>query len=148
MPFESAPHSDASDGLAEDSVSKYLSEKHATLANDYRTPDGKYSESCTLIAADVAKLLLAGGKKPHIVSVRGTPVSNSSFIATEPLFPVQYSGRVRWGGHVVCVYDGLVYDPMVGRTVPLDQYGKEAFGADVTMKTIIAQDAVEQFVSR
>ena len=34
----------------------------------YRTPDGKYSESCSYIAKEIARILLKLGKKPFIVS--------------------------------------------------------------------------------
>ena len=126
----------------------YLSEKSKTLLNDYRTPDGNYSKSCSLIAVDIAKMLLEEGKRPEIVSITGKRIDNPNIIVHEPLKPVQYEGRVSWGGHTVCVCDGLVYDPMIGRPLPIEEYAHKAFGADVEMSTVVPENKIEKFVNR
>jgi hypothetical protein len=130
------------------SVLNYLLEKNRTLINDYRAPDSNYAESCTLIAMDIAKILLGEGKRPEIISVTGKRVANPSIIANEPLKPVQYDGRVSWGAHIVCACDGLIYDPMIGRPMPTDKYAQDAFGDDVEMQTIVTKDKIEEFVGR
>jgi hypothetical protein len=128
------------------SVLDYLAEKNKTLVKDYRTPDDNYSESCSLIAKNIAKTLVKEGKKPRIISVTGKRIPNSS--NRESLQPVQYAGRVSWGAHVVCVCDGLVYDPMIGRPLPLEEYAHEAFGCDVEIETLISEDEIEEFVNK
>ncbi len=130
----------------ESSVLSYLAEKNRTLINDYKTPDGNYAESCGLIAIDIARLLLKEAKQPSIMSVNGKRVDNPAIIANEPLVPVQYNGRVKWGGHTVCVCDGLVYDPMIGKPVSIEQYAHEAFGAEIEMKITVTEDRISDFV--
>ena len=127
-------------------VLKYLADKNRTLINDYRTPDSNYAESCGLIAVDIARMLLQEGKKPSIFSVRGKRVADPGIIANEPLVPVQYGGRVRWGGHTVCVCEGLVYDPMFSEPISVEMYAHEAFGTDIEMKTTVAEDKIADFV--
>ena len=129
-------------------VLRYLADKHKSLLNDYHTPEGNYAESCAVIAADIAKILIKDGKKPTIVSITGKRIDNPHIIASEPLEPVQYEGRVSWGGHTVCVCEGMVYDPMIGRPLPIEEYAHEAFGTDIKMKTMVAEDKIEEFVSR
>lgn len=130
----------------ENPVGRYLAKKNKTLMNDYRTPDGKYAEHCGLIAVDIAKMLLQEGKRPSLVSIRGKRVANPDIVANEPLIPVQYGGRVQWGGHIVCVCEGVVYDPMIGEPLPLATYAQEAFGADVDMETDVDEDRIADLV--
>jgi hypothetical protein len=126
----------------------YLEDRNKILLNDYHTPDGNYAESCGLIAADIAKMLIKDGKKPTIVSIAGKRINDPYIIANETLEPKQYEGRVSWAGHTVCVCEGLVYDPMIGKPLPIGEYAHEAFGNDVEMKTIVTEDKIEEFVNR
>jgi len=133
---------------AETSVLDYLTEKNKTLKNDYTTPDGKYAESCTLIAIDIAKILLSEGKKPEIIFVTGKRIDNPHIIASESLRPTQYSGKISWGGHVVCACEGMIYDPMIGEPVQTEDYAHKAFGGDIEMKTTVTQDEIEEFIKK
>ena len=67
-------------------VLDYLCNKHSTIANDYRAPDGRYSEHCGLIAIDIAKLLLAAGRQPYIAKV-SEDVREGSVIRSKTLTP-------------------------------------------------------------
>jgi len=78
-------------------VMDYLSKKYETLKNDYKTKDGKHSEHCGRIAIDIAELLLQGGERPSLKSVRGDEARESGFIHYKPLVPKVYEGRVSWG---------------------------------------------------
>jgi hypothetical protein len=90
------------------SVSAYLKKLHETIINDYHAPDGKYSESCGLIALDVAKLFLQSGKRPYIMKV-SEDVREGSIVRTKRLSPQAYGGRVHWGAHQVCCCDDMAY---------------------------------------
>ena len=125
----------------DNSVLNYLVEKNKTLINDYHTPDGNYSESCSLIAVDIAKILLNEGKKSEIVFITGKN-------ANESLGPKQYNGRVSWGGHVVCVCEGMIYDPMIGKPLLIEEYINEAFDSEIKMETIVTKNKIEEFVRR
>lgn len=128
-------------------VLKFLTEKNKTLVNDYHTPDGNHVENCSLVAIDIAKMLLKEGKKPELIFITGKCIENSPN-NYEALKPVQYEGRISWGGHMVCACDGLVYDPMIGEPLPIEEYAHKAFGADVEMKIKVPQNEIEEFVNR
>jgi hypothetical protein len=102
----------------------YLQEKFSDLENDYKTLDGKNAQSCSLIALEVASILKKEGGVPQIVTITGMKVDS---VNTETLYPKRYEGRVKWGGHVVCQCDGLIYDPMVGIPIDKDTYLKTTF---------------------
>ena len=101
-----------------DSVLEYMAEKHETLANDYKTADGKNSEYCVSIAEQIFMLLTVQGKVPYIVKVHNT-------LDGKDITPKAFNGRVKWGEHHVCCEGKLVYDPMVSATpVSLEDYDK------------------------
>ncbi len=131
----------------EDPILAYFDSKGKFLANDYSsTPDGNYVDSCTLIALDMARLLLEAGKRPSIMTVVGERVMNPAFVTHKTLVPVQYQGRVKWGSHVVCVCEGLVYDPMIGKPVSIETYAHQAFGVDVVMETMVSEDRIVDYL--
>jgi len=148
MSIEKHDHRDSNREEPKNPVLDYLVEKNKTLVDEYHTPDGNYAESCGNIAVDIAKMLLSSGKRPEIVSITGKRVDNPHIIANEPLKPVQYKGRISWGAHIVCVCEGMVYDPMIGRPLSKEEYAYETFGAEVEMKTIVTEDKIEEFVNR
>ncbi len=130
------------------SVIEYLRKKHHTLKNDYRTEDGKYSEHCGLIAIDIAELLLQGGERPSLKSVRGDEVRESSFIHNRSLVPKIYEGRVSWGGHTVCAVGDTVFDPMVGKPMNAEDYRREVFTETVNFGEVVPEEFIEEFLQR
>ena len=99
--------------------------KRRQLANDYVDESGLYAESCGVLAVEIARLLEAEGKTPSILSLR---VDSAD---TNILVPLPYGGRIGWGGHMVCVAEGMVYDPMLPAPVQWDSYSEAAFGEDI-----------------
>jgi len=125
---------------------EYMANLHPTLANDYRTPDGQYSESCGLIAVDIAERLLAEDKSPYIARVQGKLVDS---INRNSIAPKPFEGRISWGAHQVCCENGLAYDPMVDtKPVAIDDYLGIAFEGEVEMDVLVAQDKIKEFVER
>jgi hypothetical protein len=128
------------------SALEYMANLYPTLANDYRTPDGKHSESCGCIAVDIAKRLLAEDKVPYIARVQGKLIDT---INRHSITPKPFNGRISWGAHQVCCEDGLVYDPMVApKPVAIDDYCKMTFEGEVEMDVLVAQDRIREFVER
>lgn len=123
----------------------YLVQKHQALQNDYRTSDGRHSESCTLIALEVAELLLAEGKNPEIRTM-AEDISTERYVHPKTLRPLLYEGRVEWYAHQVCCAEDIAYDPLVGRPVPVQEYSRTVFGEDVTMKTSMTPEKVRTAV--
>ncbi len=126
-------------------VLRYLEEKYHDLENNY-SADGVHAESCSLLAMDIAKLFINKGYKPQIFSVRGEVIDLSG--NTETLYPKRYSNQVSWGGHTVCVFNEVVYDPMLGVPVSIDEYRRNAFSKDVNLYVEIDSDKIVEFVAR
>ncbi len=125
-------------------ISEYLTNKHRALKNDYRTEDGKYLNSCTLIACDIAKLFLENGGKPSLINVSGEPLPNG--VNRRTLIPKIYKGRVEWGGHVVCANGDVVFDPMVGKPISKEGYAREVFTSPAILEEVVSPDFIAEFV--
>lgn len=121
---------------------EYLKMKHQELKNDYMSEDGG-PEACLLVAVDVAKLILEEGGKPELFAIRGKKVDS---VNTKSISPTQYDGRVEWGGHMVCVNDGIVYDPMVGNPTELSEYLETSFLEPVEATVRISKERIDDFV--
>ena len=128
-------------------VLDYICNKHSTIANDYRAPDGRYSEHCGLIAIDIAKLLLAAGRQPYIAKV-SEDVREGSVIRSKTLTPTIYEGRVTWGAHQVCCCNDQAFDPMLDRPIAINDYTKTIFGEDIKMEILIPHEQIEEFINR
>lgn len=129
-------------------VMDYLSKKHQTLKNDYRTEDGKYSEHCGLISIEIAELLLQEGERPSLNFVRGNEVKESGLIHNRPLLPKIYEGRVSWGVHIVCAVGNTILDPMVGKPMNAEDYRREVFTEQVNLEDAIPEEFMEEFIQR
>lgn len=129
-------------------VMDYLRKKHQTLKKDYRTEDGKYSEHCGLIAIDIAELLLQGGERPSLKSVRGDEVRESGFVHNRSLVPKIYEGRVSWGGHTICAVGDTIFDPMVGEPMNAEDYRREVFTEPVNLEDQVPEEFMKEFIQR
>lgn len=128
-------------------VTEYLYNKHETIVNDYKTPDGKYSEHCGLIALEIADLLIADGHTPSILEVKEN-FNENGFIHSKSLLPKIYEGRVSWGAHQICSCDGLIFDPILDRPIKTENYTKEVFGEDIKTGVIFSPEETKEAVSR
>lgn len=129
-----------------DQIAEYMAKKHRTLADDYRTPDGRYRESCAAIAIDIAERFLAEGKNPNITIIRGRFVDAFN---REAISPRPYQGRITWGVHQVCGLDNLVYDPMISpEPVAVKDYCQLAFLGRVEIEVVVPPEKVRDFVTR
>lgn len=100
---------------------------HAVLANDYR--ENGNVVSCGLLALAFAKLL-SDDKRPYELKMLHNEERN------EALRPVTYP-EITWGGHVIVVSDGVVYDPIVSKPLPLSTYLTELFpNQDVLVRSV------------
>lgn len=70
-------------------VLQYLQRKKQSLGGDYSDESGKFSDSCGLIAVDIAKLLLADGRKPSIIMV-SEDISRGGLVFTKDLKPLAF----------------------------------------------------------
>lgn len=116
-----------------ESTLQFLLRKHETLANDYKTPDGKCRESCMVVAYQTAEKLIADGKDPFIV-IFSEIINEGGIVHAKSIEPLIYGGRISWGAHMVCCAGDMTYDPMLGVPVSLEEYSFRAFGENISMK--------------
>lgn len=126
---------------------RYMENKHETLKNNYRTPDGQYIEHSTLIACDIADILLKEGKKPYIMSV-GQQIKEGSFITNKKLIPKAFGSEVIFFAYHVCCCDEMAFDPILEKPVEIDKYSETVFGEEIHMEVLIPQAKIKEFVSR
>ena len=69
MNHSSTLHEIPTDTTTSNDVLDYLQNKHATVINNYKNPDGYGVESCALLALRIAEILIATEKKPYIIEV-------------------------------------------------------------------------------
>lgn len=129
-------------------VKDYLDRKHQIFRKDYRTEDGKYAESCSAMAIDIAELLLQDGEKPSLMSIRGDEVKKSCWEYNKPLVPKVYDGRISWGRHVVCALGDTILDPMVGKPMKAEDYRREVFTEPVNIEEAVSAEFIEEFIQR
>lgn len=120
----------------------YLARMYRALKNDYTTPNGGYSESCTEVAVDLARRLLTEGKKPQIERI--SEKSRKAVIT-----PRRFQGRVTWGGHIICTEGDRIYDPLVS-DLPVDRenYSRTAFSEEVEIEVAVPSEKILEFISR
>jgi hypothetical protein len=114
------------DELHADSALQYLARMSAAMT-------AGYVADCVTHACALADLLLRSNHAPWIARLHlTTPTSAGVFHV--PLIPKRFTGTqaVTWNTHYVCCADGEAYDPMLSRPIPLERYGREAFGLDAT----------------
>lgn len=112
----------------------FFEAKHAYLSAHYNEPSDIRSYSCSLVAVDIAKLFIARGEMPSIYAILGAKIGSTD--NREILVPKPYAGRVKWGGHCICVLDQVVYDPILEKPLPLAEYPDAAFGQPIEMEDV------------
>ena len=113
------------------SLDEFMHEKRTEiLAGDYVDSKGQRL-SCWETAAQIGRLLREDGKTPVAAEI-----TDSVDGTAQPLHPLMYKGRVAFGGHVVIISDGLVYDPLLEKPEPATTYSQEAFGKTLELREI------------
>jgi hypothetical protein len=128
-------------------VTDYISKKHQTIVNDYKTPDGRYSEHCGLVALEVANLLIKDGYEPYIMKI-GAIVKENGFVCSKKLTPKIYEGRVSWGAHQVCSCGGLAFDPILDKPVSMKNYTKEVFGENIKTEILFSTKEIKEIINK
>ena len=119
-------------------LTSYFLEKRIHLLNNYSSNCGKYKDSCTMVAVGIAEILLDENKLSSIIifsKKKGT------------LKPLVLNG-ITWGAHVVCLFDGYVYDPLFEEPIKLHKYSKKLFGEEVSFRVAVNETNIKEFVNR
>lgn len=128
-------------------IYEFMARMNNHLANDYKTRDGRHSESCMAIAAEAATKLFQKGKRPAICFVERL---SEDRINSTHLAPKRYEGRVSgWAAHVFPVWNKQVFDPMVSsKPVAIEDYSALAFERCSEIKIYIPPQRISEFVAR
>jgi hypothetical protein len=108
-----------------ESAHEYFFRMHQSLANNYRTPDDNFSESCFSIACEIAKRFLLEGQEPTIYWVGRMHAESES--KRPMLKPLRYGGKVEWACHVFTGVEGIIWDPLLPKPTALRDYPLLAF---------------------
>jgi hypothetical protein len=103
------------------------------LVDDYSDDVG--AVHCGVLADEIAGLLKKDGKAPLLVDLRGVTIDDGG--NTKRLIPLPYKGEVMWGGHCVCLSEGLIYDPILEEPEPVGTYAAKAFGDEVQVLRVM-----------
>lgn len=93
--------------------------------------------NCLNAARELSGLLLAEGRRPWIARLRKTEFREAGVFHV-PLIPRGLPNRLAWTTHYVCCCDGLAYDPVAGRPLPLETYSLEVFGHEIPMEIFVS----------
>jgi hypothetical protein len=115
------------------SFESFWKAKHNQLESDYVDESGMYAQSCGLLAKDIAYRLQKEGKIPHILALTSVEIDS---INNTALSPLPYVGKISWGGHQICIADGMVYDPILEKPEPWQTYSDTMFGKPVASEDI------------
>lgn len=121
------PHLGQSSEKSFKEVNLYMERLHKHLTHDYKTVDG-LAANCGEIAADIAILLTNAGEKPYLLSINAsTEMVNGVKKYGEVMAKVYKEKGRSWGSHIVCVNEGVVYDPILETPLPLEEYLSTVF---------------------
>jgi hypothetical protein len=127
-------------------VLDYIQNKRETILNEYRTPDGKYSESCLMLAFDLAKLLIEAGREPYIAMV-SKDIQENGYLDSKELKPKMFNKTI-WFTHHVCCCDGKVFDPLLEQPVAIGDYAQTVFGEKIEMQVLFPFEKVVETLKR
>lgn len=92
--------------------------------------------NCLTAARELSALLLAEGRSPWIVRLRKTTTLKGE-VFHAPLSPRAPYVAVTWTTHYVCCCDGMTYDPVAGKAIPLEVYSLEVFGEHIPTEDFV-----------
>jgi hypothetical protein len=112
------------------SLNEYLQSQHRLLTS------GDYW-NCLTATKVIARYLLAEGRRPWIARLRKTELRSDGVfharLTPQGLLPLR-----TWTTHYVCCCDDVAYEPVAGRTVPLESYSADVFGQEIPLEVFVS----------
>ncbi len=102
--------------------------------------DNQYTADCTCLAYEVAKRLLDEEKMPALYRIGDQRFPRVVFA------PLRFPEKI-WLYHDVCMVDGVVWDPMMGQPLLLDEYFTKAFGASLQIEERVSATMLQRYLS-
>lgn len=104
---------------------EYIAELHEEIKRTgYDIDSNGEARDCMTITTDISRLLEEEHKSP----IRLTIYPSNGLLAS--LLDI----GSKWGYHMVACADNLVFDPLIGKPVTIDEYPKLAFGSDSPLR--------------
>jgi hypothetical protein len=126
---------------------RFLVKSHRQTLAAYQILKGKPRTFCSVVAIEVAKRLLAEGKKPKLLWI-SQPRYESDDSCWYYLTPRLFDGEFTWACHIVCAVGGVVYDPLIGTPLRIETYlqrtfieSLEAEVRELSLREVIASEA-------
>lgn len=126
------------DGENSSPVITFLKEQSAIVRS------GSYW-NCLVAARELASLLRAEGRNPWIARLRKTVVRGED-VFHAPLTPRVPGVVATWTSHYACCCDELVFDPVAGRVIPIEDYSLEIFGQQMPMQVYVSADQLPAYL--
>jgi hypothetical protein len=101
--------------------------------------------NCLASAGTIASILLADRGAPWIGRLRRIE-ERDGVLFHAPLIPVHRQGVLAWTTHYVCIADDVVFDPVAREPLPLSEYARSVFGADLAIETFVAADNLARYL--
>jgi hypothetical protein len=64
-----------------------------------------------------------------------------------PLTPRVPGVAATWTSHYVCCCDGIAYDPVAGKALPLEVYSLELFGEQMPLEVFVSADRLPTYLA-
>lgn len=114
-----------------------------TLRNQIRRDDygGTFAPEmhCELVALEISIALIDEGKKPFIVQFKP---KDGEGIRT------QYSpSKQNWIRHVVCVENGIAYEPYADEDIPIEELSTRVYGREIPYTLYHTADEIRELVA-
>lgn len=101
--------------------------------------------NCLTAARELSALLSAEGRSPWIARLRKTQIiSGQTFHA--PLIPRGVGIAATWTTHYVCCCDGMAFDPLAGKPLPLETYSAEVFGEQISTEVFVSTEELPSYL--
>lgn len=94
---------------------------------------------CTEVAREIARRLVKEGKSPSIIRL-GHEINTCR---EDTLTPKEYP-HLRWRYHDVCEEGGNIWDPIIGRPLPKQEYFKEMFGKEFSSREYVSSETLKK----
>jgi hypothetical protein len=111
-----------------------------------REMDSGYTLDCVAHACALATLLLDAGRAPWIGRLRET-IEREDHVFHAPLTPARFKNRT-WTTHYVCCVGNEVYDPIVGKPLPLESYAEAVFGRPLPVVEHFSPEVTAELLGR
>lgn len=123
-------------------LAQYFQTKHAELVAALLTTSDEVRKNSGLVSEELARKLLDVGYEPAILMIFGEREETGH---RRSLTPKAFNNH-SWRSYVVCALDGFIFDPMVGKLVPQEEYLAETFTSQAEYLYLVRPDEAKSIL--